>query len=555
MEKRWQIKKPAPRKFIERFPEYHPIILQLLYHLGLKNEREMETFLDPDWERDLGDPFLLKDMEKAVSRIKDAIKNKDKVGIFGHFDVDGVTAAAVLKIALEKMGLKTSVYIPDRQEGYGIIEEGIFQFQKEDVKLIITGDCGISSASEVELCKKMNIDVIITDHHEIPALLPKAKAIINPHQKDCRYPFKELAGVGVAFKLVQALGLPPKDLKWLIDLVGLGTICDVVPLSGENRLLAKFGLLVLNKTKRIGLKQLYEIAQITPGEIDTYAVSFIIGPRLNAPGRMDHANTAFYLLLSKNAAKAHELAIALNDHNKERQDLLKKMLDEAKREIETKGLLKNKLILIGKNSWPDGIVGLLAGRLKDEYSRPVLALTIGEKESKGSARSVDNFHITEILADCSDCLLKFGGHKRAAGFSLKTAKIKELYEKLIKMAEVKLKDDDLLSKIEIDAEVNLADITWDFWQELNKFEPTGFANPVPLFLARKVKPESVRKVGKKFQHLKMTINGLDAIYFNGGEINDRVVLNYPIDIVFKIDLDEFKGRRKLQLKIVDLKMA
>jgi single-stranded-DNA-specific exonuclease len=560
--KRWQIAKPAPKKFIEGFPEYHPITLQLLYNRGIKSEKEIEKFLNPDWDRDLYEPFLMKGMKEAVSRIKKALKKKEKVAIFGHFDADGIAATALLYLVLSKLGLKSMPYIPVRKEGYGLNKERIFQLKKEDVDLIITVDTGISSFFEIELAKKLKMDLIVTDHHEIPKILPKAEAILNPKQKNCSYPFKELSGTGVVFKLAQALSLsfsssllPCSYLKWFVDLVALGTICDVVPLLDENRLFAKFGLIVLNKTRRIGLQKLYQVAQLKPNAIDPYTVSFIIGPRLNAPGRMDHANASFFLLTTKEPEKAEELAKMLDNYNRQRQAILEKAVEEAKVEVLEKNLLDHKLILIGKQEWHSGIIGLIASKLVEEYGRPALVLQVGEKISKGSARSIDAFHITEILSNLKEYLINFGGHKKAAGFSVLTEKIEELKDKLRDLAEERLTEEDVIPSLKVEAKIDPKEINWDLWRELEKFEPTGFGNSRPLFLAENVRVENVRTVGNEGNHLKMKLYGLDGIYFGAGKLSSSIFPSDIIDIVFQIAVDEWQNQRKLVLKIVDLRKA
>ena len=533
--------------------------MNLLYSRNLKNKKDIEKFLNPDWEKDLYDPFLLLGMKKAVAQIKKARQKKEKVAIFSHFDVDGIVSAVLFRSVLEKIGLNVTVYIPNRLEGYGVTEEGIYQLKKEGVKLIITSDCGISSVKEIQKAKKMGIETIITDHHEIPKVLPKAISIINPHQKKCRYPFKELAGVGVVFKLVQALAkeknfsLSESNLKWLVDLVGLGTICDVVPLRDENRLFAKYGLIVLNKTRSIGLQKLFRQARLEMGKIDPYAVSFMIGPRINAPGRMDHANVAYYLLTTKNHDDAENLAKDLEKANRERQNLLSRVFEEAKKEIEEKKLFQKKVILIGKKDWPEGIIGLIAGKLKEKYCRPVLALSIGKNHSRGSARSIDKFHITEILELCRDCLTQFGGHKRAAGFSLSNEKIQALKKRLIFLAEERLSEKDLCPKVDIDSKIYISEINWKLWEDLEKFEPTGFGNPQPIFLAEKVEVQSLRLVGKEAKHLKMKLGGLDSIFFDGNNHPIKIKTGDLLDIVFQINVDDWGQERKLQLKIIDMR--
>ncbi len=326
-----------------------------------------------------------------------------------------------------------------------------------------------------------------------------------------------------------------------------------MPLTSENRLFAKFGLIVLNKTRRVGLLKLYQKAKIVQGKIDPYAVSFMIGPRLNAPGRMDHANVSYYLLSEKREEQAERLAQKLEENNQERQRLLKKILEQAKNDIKKHNLHKNNLIMVGGKDWPSGIIGLVAGKLKDEYGRPVLALAIGDKQAKGSARSIDNFHITEMLSLCSDCLIQYGGHKRAAGFSLINENIATLKEKIIDIAERKLTKDDLRAKIGIDAKIDIKDISWRLFEDLEKFEPTGFGNPRPVFLAENVLVDNIRLVGKQANHLKMKLAGFDSIFFSGGEYGKNIREGDAVDIVFQIDADDFMAERKLQLKIIDMR--
>jgi len=557
--KRWQIAKPAPKKFLDSFPEFSPTTLQLLYNRGIRTEREIEQFLNPDWERDLYDPFLMEGMRLAAKRIKKAVAKKEKVTIFGHFDVDGVTSCVLLYLALRKLGLLPSVYIPDRKENYGLSEEVIAELLREKTDLIITVDTGISSAKEVEIAQRSHLDVIVTDHHKVPKSLPNACAVLNPHKKSCKYPFKELAGVGVVFKLIQGLAvlfpseLPAPYLKWLVDIVALGTICDVVPLVSENRLFAKFGLIVLNKTKNLGLRKLCDVAGVPLGNIDTYKTSFIIGPRLNAPGRMDHANASFYLLTARSEREAEELAIQLNVHNKARQQLLEKALKEAKAEIVAKGWDKKKLIILGKETWPAGIIGLMAGRLTDEYSRPTFVLQVGKEESRGSGRSVENFHITEALEAVKEHLIQFGGHKRAAGFSVLTGKIARLKKALIEIAEQRLTKEDITPTLEIDTKIDIRAINWELWEQLEKFEPTGFGNPCPVFLAEKVPVEKIRAVGKNGNHLKLKLDGFDSIFFAASDYAFKIKEGERVDIVFQVQVDEWGQERKLQLKLLDLR--
>lgn len=557
---RWKVKDKAPEEFFKENHQYNEIILQLLYNRGIKKKDEIERFLNPDWERDLYDPFLMKGIPEALSRIIKAKKDKEKIGLFGHFDVDGVVSMALINEMFKELGLPVSPYVPARKEGYGLTRSAVHQFHKEKVNLIITVDTGSTSFSEIKLAQRLGMDTIVLDHHQVFEK-PEAFAFVNPNQKGCRYPFKELAGVGVVFKLVQAavsdrgFGFKNKDafLKWRADLVALGTVCDVMPLLSENRVFSKFGLIVLNKTKRIGLKKLYQKARVSPPYINPYIVSYVIGPRLNAPGRIDHASASFYLLTTSDPFLAENLAVKLENINQERQALLDRLLEEAKKEVEDGGYLNKKLIIVGKQTWPSGLIGLIAGRLKDEYTRPVIALSVGQEESKGSARSIDNFHITEALAECEECLIRFGGHKKAAGFSILTEKIEELKRRLINQAEKRLTDEDITPVLEIDAKINLSSVNWSLWKSLEKFEPTGLGNPAPIFLAENVRVEDVKQVGQQGQHLKLKIYGFDALFFGKGDLTQTLNPSDIIDIVFQVVVDQYNNEQKLALKILDLR--
>ena len=560
MEKRWQIAKQAPKEFFESFLEFHPIILQLLYNRGLRTKEQIEGFLNPDWETGQHDPFLMKGVRKAVSEILKAIKAKKKIALFAHFDVDGITSAALLFSVFKHFGREPMVYIPERSEGYGLTQAALAEFKKAQIGLVITADIGISSQKEVAQAEKEGMKVIICDHHKVPRLLPPATAILNPQQKDCPYPFKELAGVGVVFKLAEALVqtkkelFHPQKLKWLVDLVGLGTICDVVPLIDENRLFAKFGLIVLRKTKNLGLKKLFEVCQLKPEEINVSTSSFIIGPRLNAPGRMDHANASFYLLVAKNPLYAQKLALWLHQQNQKRQRLLEQAVAQAKEKIENEGWLDKRVIVVGQEDWPTGIIGLIASRLVNEYSRPAFVLQIGQKESKGSVRSIDQFHVVEALEAVGHYLLQFGGHQKAGGFSILTERLEELKRELLRLAEKKLTEEDIKPQIKIDSKITLSQINWELWEELEKFEPTGFGNPEPVFLMERVPVTAVKTVGKDLQHLKFLFQGLEGIMFNGGE-KRKVQPGELLDLVFQLQVDEWQARRKLQLKILDFKKS
>lgn len=543
--KRWQIASQKSNDIIE----------QLLINRKIKKE-EWTSFLNPDF-KSLFDPFKIGGMEKAVTRIEKAIAQKEIIGIFGDYDADGIPGSALLYEFLMKIGLEAYVYIPSREQGYGLNKEGIEVLKKEGATLLITIDLGVRNSAEIEFAKKIGFDVIVLDHHEMAQEKPNC-IVIDLKQKNEKYPFTELAATGVVFKFVQAINLklkkiPENHLKWMLDLVAISTICDMVPLVSENRIFAKFGLIILQKTHRLGLKKLYEKAAIVKENIDTYLVGFQIGPRINAPGRMDHANESFYLLISKDQKEASILAEKLDTINRQRQEELKRVLAEAKEKVYQNGLDKKKLILLEGKNWPQGIVGLVAGRLMEEYSRPVIVCERKEDQLKGSARSIDAYNMVEALEQAKDYLLKYGGHKKAAGLTLELKHLSNLYDKLLEIAESKIKDEDLVPKIKIDLKLKKEDLKLSLFDKIKKLEPFGLGNPRPVFLLAQAQISDVKTVGKNNEHLKFKADNISAIGFGLGEMAKNLN-NSHADIVFILDEDNW-STRKLQLKILDLKIA
>lgn len=596
MQKRWETKPLLDFDFKNNFPQIHPIILQLLHNRAMTSQKQIDEFLNPDYSHDIHDPFLFKDMEKAVSRIVEAIKNNEKIVIHGDYDCDGVTGSVVMYNTLKEIGAKDlEIYIPHRElEGYGLHVDTIKELKVKGVSLIITVDCGISNKIEVEMANENKIDVIITDHHHEPPQLPPAYATINPHLSSDNYPFKNLAGVGVAFKVCQALikknQMQIKDdkenyweafEKWMLDLVAIGTVADGMILNGENRTLTKFGLVVLNKTKRPGLLELIKVAGLQKNNVyknggaelpdgkdkdrykliyslSTYSIGFQIAPRINAAGRMDHANIAFKLLTSISREEAGQIAMQLNRKNQERQMLTEKILNEIRDKVESQ---KDSTIIFALgNDWPLGIVGLIAGKVCDEYHRPTVVITQANGKWDGSGRSIPEFDIIEALEKVNKYFERYGGHPGACGFSLVDKDIlPEFMADMKKMASEQLDGKELMPVLEIDAQVKLDDVNWDLYDGICQFEPFGEGNPKPLFMAKDLEVILVEKCGAENQHLRLIVGdgGIKRkmIGFNITKKFDKIKPGDKVDIVFDLGANEWNGDKELQLKIVDLKIS
>lgn len=553
---------------VDKFPEIHPVILQLLYNRDLSEEKEIDQFLNPNYEQDMFDPFLFKDMKKAVARIFKAIEQKEKIVIHGDYDADGVSSAVILFDILKTLGADSSVYLPHRErEGYGLKKETVEKFATQGIKLIITCDCGISNKEEVALAYSLALDVIITDHHEPPSQLPSALAILNPRVKGETYPFKELAGSGVAFKLACALIKKSKNNKfsrgfekWILDVVAIGTVADIVALRGENRTLVKFGLIVLEKTKRPGLKALLEIINNHKRKIDTFSISFQIAPRINAAGRMDHALLAFQLLTAKTQEEAKRLARKLQFNNQERQRITEIIVSEVKTQI-GEITAEQKVIIAKGQQWPAGIIGLVAGKIADEFYRPVLILTEQNGTVTGSGRSIREFNIVKALEKTQIYCERWGGHSQACGFTLKRVDLTEKFqEDFEKIAYAELAQLELYPFLEIESEVKLSDVTWDFYELLAQFPPFGEQNPKPLFVTVGAQVTGWQRVGVDGQHLKLMLNQADGeshktIGFNQGELSSQITIGDLLDVVFELGANEWNGKRELELKIIDFKKS
>ena len=575
MEKNWIIAEPAPKDWQAKFTDVPEIVRQLLWNRGIREREDVERFLHPEYEKDLHDPFLFRDMAKVAERVFDAIAKKEKIFVYGDYDADGVTGSVIIKSTLDALGADTGVYMPHREkEGYGLNKGAVDYMARHGAKVIITNDCGISNADEAQYAKGQGVEVIITDHHRIPERVPNAYAILHPLLPGEQYPNKFLTGGGVAFKLAQALikqcsmlhapcSIPEGWEKWLLDLVAISTVADVGKIVGENRTLVKYGLIVLNKTRRIGLQKLFEAARIKPGALTTWNIGWQIAPRINAAGRMDHANTAFALLAADNEGEAQRLAEQVSEANQARQKGPDRVLKEAREQIE-KGRGGGEglpfLLAAYAPNWPQGVIGLVAGRLMDEFQKPVIVGTQSEGgKIVASARSIDQFNIVEALSDARDSLEKFGGHPKAAGFSvLNEDKWNELIARLYDLARKVLHAADVRPSLVIDADIQIAQIGWDFVGALERLAPYGEGNSVPLFLLHGLRVIGLNTVGSNGAHLRITVTDETSkahkmIGFRCGHWREKLKTGDLIDVVVEIGVNEWNGNREIELKIADLR--
>lgn len=548
----------------------HPVVLGILIQRGFRSSAEINSFLFPNYENDVLDPFLFSDMRKAIERLKKAKNKNEKVLISGDYDADGITSSLILKNTLEEIGLETFVYIPHKEEdGYGLNFEALKNFSKKGVSLVITVDCGISNLQEVKKAKKIGLDIIITDHHHVPQELPDALAIINPKLQKSGYPFEELAGVGVAFKLIQAiyetfLFQKKEQLKWLLDLVAIGTIADMVPLVRENRTIVKFGLLVLSKTKRIGLQEIFKTGGILIDENNfptTQKISFQVAPRINSASRMSHAEKAFFLLDEKDRVTARIMALDLESQNTQRQKETQKISLEIEKVVKNK-FNDKKFIFVISEHFPIGILGLVAGRTSNKFNKPTAILKKGKTVSKGSFRSIAQINIIEIIERCDELLESYGGHSRAAGITIKNKNLQKFYKKINKLIEEKLQGKDLTPEIKIDAEIFPADISFELVDDLLKMEPFGQGNKEPIFLLRNLIIQELKWLGNGEKHLKLFLRPTDgspkifeAIGFSMLDKFSEIKVNDKINIIFNLSRDEWNGNEKIQLKIIDIKIS
>ena len=531
----------------------------LLYNRGIRNRSEMGAFLRADASL-LNDPMLLPDMERGVARLQSALRSSETIGVFGDFDTDGITGTALLARALRDLGAHVVTYIPDRvDEGHGLNDVAIRRLSDKSVSLMLTVDCGATSISEIEVAASLGIDTIITDHHTVLTELPNACAVINPKRADSRYPYGELTGVGMSFKLVEAL-YAELGREWpghLLELVALGTVADVGPLTGENRYMVKEGLERLNTSESPGIRALAAVSGQKLGSLDTESLSFGLIPRLNSAGRLGHAGVSLELLTATSMATAEPMAQQLDRKNSERQRVTETAVREARKQVEAEMTAGGAppIIIVSGRDWIPGILGLIAGRLSDTHYRPVVAVGLGEEVSRASARSIAEFDIVAALADSQQLLTRFGGHPQAAGFAVPTTSLPLLVGRLKERAERQLGDLSLAPAIEVDCEAELSALLGDNFGFIQSLAPFGAGNHAPVFLTRNARAVDARQVGGGGRHLKMRVahNGttLDAIAFRQGDMLDAT--RGRIDLVYNVTLDTWGYRPKIQLHVIDLK--
>ena len=576
MQKIWKINQPAPKEFLEKFPEYSRLTLQLLWAKNLRTQKQIDEFFSPDYDEDLHDPFLLKDLKETIKRIQRAAEKKEKVAIFADYDADGICGAVLLNEILKSVGIYPEIYIPDRnKEGYGLNLKAIEEIAKKGVSLILTIDCGVTDLEEVKLANKLGMDVIIVDHHEIPKKLPPALAIINPKQKNDKYPFKHLSATGVAFKLVQGFfkteKFPVSREKWLLDLVAIATVTDSMLLLGENRTLVKYGLIVLSQTKRIGLKELMKTAGVKPifnpqtfdTNLNTYTLGFILGPRLNAASRIDHGTTAYKLLVASSEDEAKEIAQQLEEKNQQRQKVMEEIIKEARERV-LKYSKDRKIIFEWDERWIAGIIGLVAQKLRDEFWRPCFICQKLKDYALCSVRGgIFGFNAIKVINKGSRFLEEFGGHPYAAAFRVKVENLDKVQKLIERAGEEELRGKDLIPYLNIDAEMEAKDLNWQIFQQIERFANFGEGNSSPLFLLRQARISEIKSVGRDGCHLKLSlekeiekkIKRFRAIGFGLADFCDRIRLGDKIDVVFEMIANEWNGTKELQLKIIDLKLS
>lgn len=528
-------------------------VANLVYQRGIQTEEALRDFLEPSLDQ-LHDPYELHDMDKAVTRIRQAIENYEQILIYGDYDADGMTSASIVKEALEQLGAECQVYLPNRfTDGYGP-NASVYKYfiENQGISLIVTVDNGVAGHEAIELAQSMGVDVIVTDHHSMPEVLPDAYAIVHPEHPEAEYPFKHLAGCGVAFKLATAL-LEEVQVE-LLDLVAIGTIADMVSLTGENRILVKYGLSVLKNTQRIGLQELFKIAGIQENEVDEETVGFQIAPRLNALGRLDDPNPAIELLTGFDEEEARDIALMINQKNEERKEIVQKIYDEAKTMVD---LNKPVQVLAGEG-WNPGVLGIVAGRLLEELHQPVIVLNIENDLAKGSARSIEAVDIFEALDPHRDLFVAFGGHAGAAGMTLEASKLEALSQVLVAYIEDNQVDLSTKNELFLDEELSLPDLTLETLKNFEKLAPFGMDNKKPVFYLKDFKVENARTMGAGNTHLKLKISqanvAFEVVAFGLGNLATEFSQTKNLELAVTLSVNKWNGQTSLQLMLVDARV-
>lgn len=561
LKKKWLLREFDKQRVVEMSKRFHisPLTAIILYNRGIQDDEAIDRFLSKDLSV-LHDPYLLQDMEKAASRIRQAKEKNEKITIYGDYDVDGITSIAILYKHLREMGIEVDYYVPDRmQEGYGINRDALDKIREGGTSLIITVDTGITAVEESEYAKEIGLDVIVTDHHECKEQIPAVYASVDPKRKDCAYPFKSLAGVGVVFKLIQALDDKeslPELMEKYSDLMCLGTVADISPLVDENRVIVTEGLKRFRATKNVGLKALIDVS--TNGKaITTSTIGYTIAPRINASGRLGCASRSVELFLTEDENRAKELAESLCEENTLRQQTEQKMFREAMEYLENHPEVKeDNVIVIPHENWHHGIVGIVSSKITEKFYKPSILFAIDGEEAKGSGRSVTGFNLFGALESSSDLLEKFGGHELAAGLTIKAENIEKFRKKINDCSKDQFSETMLTPTILLDAAIKVPYITMETVNDINRLQPFGVDNPTPLFAVRNIKIHKI-SVMSEGKHLRMTLlkdgKYLDSVGFGMGEYYQHLQEGDFIDVAFSLDINDYKGFQNVQLILKDIK--
>ncbi|NSW94301.1 MAG: single-stranded-DNA-specific exonuclease RecJ [Bacteroidales bacterium] len=570
MEKKWIIKEKGDIAVVKQLASSMGVsesLANLMVQRNITTREEAISFFNPSLDY-LHDPFLMKGMNVAVDRISTALKRNEKILVYGDYDVDGTTAVAMVYSFLRNLKANVDYYIPDRyKEGYGVSYAGIDYAHQSNCRVIITLDCGIKAVEKVKYARSKGIDVIVCDHHYPGEEIPGALAVLDPKQPSCNYPYKDLSGCGVGFKLIHAFsrvhGIPFSEVSNYLDLVAVSIASDIVPVTGENRVLAYYGLKQLNESPRIGLKEIIRESEITKA-LTIEDVVFKIGPRINAAGRMETGSKAVELLISGDQKIAGAISREINNFNKERRSVDRIITNEAMRMIsEAQGTVNSRTTVLFNPSWKKGVIGIVASRLIETYYRPTVILTESNGFATGSARSVQGYDLYQAIEACSDLLESFGGHMFAAGLTLKKENIKPFMERFEKFVNETITEDQLIPRVFIDAELSFSEINGEFYEAINRFQPFGPENMSPIFVSRNVYDTgSGRMVGSSGEHLKLElcqestgIKSFPAIAFGQSNHFDYIKSGKPFDVCYSIEMNEFRGNKNLQLNIRDIKTA